>query len=112
MTTPAEADRIGMAPGTGALDLSMSLAAAAAEGYRIVDIREPEECEQEPLPIAGQQSLPLGRLLDGQLNPDPSRRYLLVCAHGVRSHAAAEYLRSRGSPNVWSLQGGLAGQRG
>jgi rhodanese-related sulfurtransferase len=68
------------------------------------------ECEFEPLPVAGQLSLPLGRLLDGGLRVDAERRYLLVCAHGVRSHAAAEFLRARGHANVWSLAGGLAAQ--
>jgi adenylyltransferase/sulfurtransferase len=92
------------------LDLDMPLAAAAAAGYRIVDIREPIECAFEPLPVSGQQSLPLGRLLDGALAVEPGRRYLLVCAHGVRSRAAAELLRARGHANVWSLQGGLAAQ--
>jgi len=62
------------------------------------------------LPVSGQESLPLGRLLEGGLAVDPGRRYLLVCAHGVRSHAAAEFLRARGHPNVWSLEGGLAAQ--
>ncbi len=90
------------------LEVDMSLAAAAAAGYRIIDIREPEECEDEPLPLAGQKALPLGRLLEGDANLEPELRYLLVCAHGVRSRAAAEYLRSRGRENVWSLRGGLA----
>jgi rhodanese-related sulfurtransferase len=35
---------------------------------------------------------------------------LLVCAHGVRSRAAAEFLRARGHADVWSLEGGLAAQ--
>jgi adenylyltransferase/sulfurtransferase len=94
------------------VDVSISLAAAASGGYRIIDIREPDECEDEPLPLAGQQALPLGRLLEGTPDLAPGDRYLLVCAHGVRSHAAAEYLRSRGFGNVWSLHGGLAAQRG
>lgn len=93
------------------LDVAMSLAAAAAEGYRIIDIREPEECEDEPLPVARQQALPLGRLLEGNVDLAPEQRYLLVCAHGVRSRAAAEWLRSRGCANVWSLRGGLAALR-
>ncbi len=97
---------------TEELDLMLPLAAAAAAGYRIVDIREPLECEFEPLPVGSQQSLPLGRLLDGELDLEPGRRYLLVCAHGVRSHAAAEFLRARGHANVWSLRGGLAAQGG
>ena len=92
------------------LDLEMPLEAAVAAGYRIVDIREPMECAFEPLPVSGQELLPLGRLLDGGLHVDPGRRYLLVCAQGVRSHAAAELLRARGHRNVWSLQGGLAAQ--
>jgi adenylyltransferase/sulfurtransferase len=94
------------------VDVSMSLAAAASRGYRIIDIREPEECEDQPLPLAGQRTLPLGQLLAGTPDLAPGDRYLLVCAHGVRSHAAAEYLRSRGFGNVWSLHGGLAAQRG
>ncbi|MGH8250635.1 MAG: ThiF family adenylyltransferase [Steroidobacteraceae bacterium] len=99
------------APVEAELDLAMSLAAAAAQGYRIVDIREPRECAAEPLPLDGQQALPLGRLLEGALDVDPGSRYLLVCTHGVRSRAAAEWLRANGQGNVWSLQGGLAAQR-
>jgi rhodanese-related sulfurtransferase len=35
-------------------------------------------------------------------------RYLIVCAHGVRSLALAGHLRSLGYPEVYSLIGGLA----
>jgi adenylyltransferase/sulfurtransferase len=103
----ADASRL---PAPAKLDVSMPLAAAEAAGFSIVDIREPMEREFEPLPVTGQRSLPLGRLLDGEFAVDPDRRYLLVCAHGVRSHAAAEFLRARGHANVWSLAGGLAAQ--
>ena len=94
------------------VDVSLPLSAAAAAGYRIVDIREPLECEFEPMPVAGHEAVPLGRLLDGALAVDGSRPCLLVCAHGVRSRAAAELLRARGHGNVWSLRGGLAAQAG
>jgi len=107
--------RIDSAPAQSApddLDVELPLAAAAAAGYHVVDIREPMECRFEPMPLSGQQSLPLGRLLDGGLRVEPGRRYLLVCAHGVRSRAAAEFLRARGHANVWSLRGGLAAQGG
>lgn len=97
-------------PSSTDVDLELPLAAAVAAGYRIVDIREPMECAFEPLPVAGQQSMPLGRLLDGALAVEAGHPYLLVCAHGVRSHAAAEFLRARGHANVWSLAGGLAAQ--
>ena len=90
------------------LDVEMSLAAAAREGFRIIDIREPYECADQPLPVTGQLALPLGQLLEGELTLEPGLRYLLVCAHGVRSRAAAELLRAQGRGNVWSLRGGLA----
>jgi adenylyltransferase/sulfurtransferase len=106
--------RIGAVPDAAErdVDLTLPLSAAVAAGYRIVDIREPMECAFEPMPVAGHESVPLGRLLDGALEVDGDRPCLLVCAHGVRSRAAAEYLRSRGHSNVWSLRGGLAAQAG
>lgn len=101
-------DAASTAPPAG-IDLSLPLTAAVTAGYRIVDIREPMECAFEPLPVGG-EAVPLGRLLDGALVVDAARPVLLVCAHGVRSRAAAEFLRARGHPNVWSLEGGLAAQ--
>jgi adenylyltransferase/sulfurtransferase len=105
-------ERVGPGRATAAedVDVTLPLAAAAAAGYRIVDIREPMECEFEPMPVHGHESVPLGRLLDGGLEVDGDRPCLLVCAHGVRSRAAAEFLRARGHGNVWSLRGGLAAQ--
>jgi rhodanese-related sulfurtransferase len=49
----------------------------------------------------------MGRFLGGAIELDPEARYLLVCAHGVRSRALAEWLRAQGRGNVWSLAGGL-----
>ncbi|MEX1994937.1 MAG: ThiF family adenylyltransferase [Steroidobacteraceae bacterium] len=96
---------------TADLDVELSLAAAARQGFRIVDIREPGECALAPLPVAGQQALPLGQLLEGRFEMEAGARYLLVCAHGVRSRAAAEMLRAQGRDNVFSLRGGLAAGR-
>ncbi|MGQ0383433.1 MAG: ThiF family adenylyltransferase [Gammaproteobacteria bacterium] len=89
------------------LEVRLLIAEAAARGFRIIDIREPEECALMPLPIAGQQAVPMGRFLGGDVELDAEARYLLVCAHGVRSRALAEWLRSQGCDNVWSLAGGL-----
>lgn len=91
------------------LELSLSLSDAAAHGYRIIDIRNPDECAIAPLTPAGHDAIPMPRLLGGGAALDPERRYLLVCAHGIRSRAAAAWLRARGSRNVWSLKGGIAG---
>ena len=97
---------------TADVDVMLPLAAAVAAGYRIVDIREPIERALAPLPVPDPLAVPLGRLLDGGLAVEPAGQYLLVCAHGVRSHAAAELLRAQGHENVWSLEGGLAAQGG
>ncbi|HEY7754355.1 MAG TPA: ThiF family adenylyltransferase [Steroidobacteraceae bacterium] len=91
----------------GALEVALPLVEAAARGFRIIDIREPEECAFAPLPVAGQQAVPMARFLGGAIELDAEGRYLLVCAHGVRSRALAEWLRSQGRDNVWSLSGGL-----
>ena len=90
------------------LEVSMSLAEAAAQGYRVIDIREPHECATTPLPLSGHEAIPLARLLDDAGRLDPDLRYLLVCGHGVRSLAAAAQLRAGHLENVWSLRGGLA----
>ncbi len=99
------------ATGGDDVDVVLPLAVAASRGFRIVDIREPWEWQAEPMPVADHDSVPMGSLLGGQLVIDPARRYLLVCAHGLRSRAAAEALRAQGCANVWSLQGGLAARR-
>ncbi len=62
---------------------------------------------RSPLPVPRAQQLPLARLLAGEPLA-PGERHLLVCAHGVRSHAAAEMLRARGVTRVYSLSGGIA----
>jgi len=92
------------------LEVALPLAEAAARGYRIIDIRNPDECAIEPLPLSGHDEIPLLTLLDRAANLDPRLRYLLVCSHGIRSRAAAEHLRAVGRGNVWSLRGGLARQ--
>jgi rhodanese-related sulfurtransferase len=38
-------------------------------------------------------------------------RYLVVCAHGVRSLSLTEHLRAQGQAEVYSLKGGLAALR-
>ncbi|MGQ0430443.1 MAG: ThiF family adenylyltransferase [Gammaproteobacteria bacterium] len=89
------------------LEIRLPIAEAAARGFRIIDIREPEECASLPLPVAGQRAVPIGRFLGGGVELDPEARHLLVCTHGVRSKALAEWLRAQGCDNVWSLAGGL-----
>jgi len=55
--------------------------------------------------------LPLSALVNGYLEFPTEGRYLLVCAHGVRSLSVTEQLRAQGLTEVYSLRGGLAAFR-
>jgi adenylyltransferase/sulfurtransferase len=85
-----------------------SLAAAHASGLTLVDIREPWERAMDDPSGQIEWHVPLSAILQGSAALPPEGRYLIVCAHGVRSLALAEHLRSLGYPEVYSLVGGLA----
>ena len=85
-----------------------SLAQAAAAGYTLLDVRDSRERDAEPVP-APSQHLPMSKLLTEASSLDFSGRYLLVCATGKRSAAAADLLRSQGLGDCHSLRGGLKG---
>jgi adenylyltransferase/sulfurtransferase len=83
-----------------------SLADAASAGFAFVDVRDSREREAEPLP-AGALHLPMSKLLADAATLDLAGRYLLICATGKRSAAAAGLLRSQGFAECRSLRGGL-----
>ena len=83
-----------------------SLADAASAGFVFVDVRDTREREAEPLP-AGALHLPMSKLLSDAATLDLAGRYLLICATGKRSAAAAGLLRSQGFAECRSLRGGL-----
>ena len=83
---------------------------AAANDYVVVDLRDAVEVAREPAP-GPHLHIPLDRLLDDPAQLDAAGRYLLLCARGQRSHAAALALRRAGLHSVWSLRGGLAARR-
>jgi molybdopterin/thiamine biosynthesis adenylyltransferase/rhodanese-related sulfurtransferase len=85
-----------------------SLADAAPLGLEIIDIRTAEEIAARPTPA---QHIAMAALLadPGQLRA--GRQYLLLCASGKRSLAAARELRKHGL-TVRSLAGGLQHLKG
>ena len=85
-----------------------SLERALAAGLEVIDIREPDEVERVATPCTQARHLPVGQLLHGNAPLPRGGRYLLVCASGKRSLAAAHELRSRGHAQVFSLRGGIA----
>jgi adenylyltransferase/sulfurtransferase len=84
-----------------------TLAEAQTAGFTLVDVRDSAELAAEPLPAKASLHLPAAKLLTGAAALDLAGRYLLVCATGKRSTAAADLLRSQGFRECRSLRGGL-----
>ena len=85
-----------------------SLADAARRGLEVIDIRTQEEIAVRP---TGARHIAMPVLLADPALLAPGREFLLVCASGKRSLAAARELRRRGL-KVQSLAGGLQGLEG
>ncbi len=85
-----------------------SLDEATAQGFTVVDVREPQELIAWPTPCKSSRHIPLRTLLYGEPALDPQGKYLLVCAAGQRSLTAASELRARGMRAVFSQAGGVA----
>jgi thiamine biosynthesis protein ThiI len=73
-----------------------------AENDVIIDIRSPEEEEDNPLDLADREviTLPFFKLAGGFAELDQSKQYLLYCDHGVMSKLQALYLLDSGYHNV------------
>jgi len=101
------------AAGTDApLELQFATLAEAFEsGLELVDIRETWERMHDPPGLQIPTHLPLSALVNGYLEFPTEGRYLIVCAHGVRSLSVTEQLRGQGLTEVFSLRGGLAALR-
>jgi len=80
-------------------------------GFEIIDIREPKEIVETPLPSPRVRNVPMAEVLYGKSNVLTGKT-LLVCASGRRSLATSQDLRERGVPNVFSLKGGVQALRG
>jgi rhodanese-related sulfurtransferase len=81
-----------------------SLGAAAMSRLELIDIRSDEEFAAAPTPA---RHIPMPALLADPKLLDPAADYLLICASGKRSLAAARTLLQSGL-RVHSLAGGLA----
>ena len=75
----------------------------AADGYRIVDVREQVEWDAGHIP--GATLLPLADVASryAEVLTDPSAPLLLHCAVGARSARAATFLAGRGYTNIANL---------
>jgi len=78
---------------------------AAGENPLVLDVREPAEYDW--CRIEGSELMPLGDLPERMGELDPKKEVLILCHTGVRSLAAAEYLRAQGFGRAFSLAGGI-----
>ena len=84
-----------------------AFASATAEGYTVIDVRDAGERAETPAP-GPHRHVPFDRLLEDPRQLDAAGRYLILCARGQRSKAAAAALRHAGIRDAWSLRGGMA----
>ena len=80
------------------------VAEALAEGWQVVDVREPYE--REAGHIAGTAHIPLDRLTAEAATLDPQRPVVFYCRVGSRSTMAAQAFRTAGF-EAYSLTGGI-----
>jgi adenylyltransferase/sulfurtransferase len=86
-----------------------TLGEAREAGFELLDIREGWERALDPPEVDPGAHLPLSEWLEGRVELSRGSRYLVICAHGVRSLALAERLHELGYTDTRSLRGGLAG---
>ena len=92
----------------GDLEIGAASLAALAAQFEVIDIRSTEEVAAAP---SAARHIAMPALLADPAQLSAGTRYVLVCASGKRSLAAARELRRRGIA-VSSLAGGLAGLGG
>ena len=75
---------------------------AAGAGEIVLDVRAPDEAEENPLRLEGAEikELPFYKIATEFGNLDQSKTYLLYCRNGVMSRLQALILKERGFKNV------------
>jgi sulfur dioxygenase len=76
----------------------------AAGDVTLIDVRE--EWEYRRRRVASAKLVPLGQFAAAAANMPRDGRIAIICEHGNRSLAAAEYLLRLGFPDVVSVRGG------
>lgn len=76
------------------------------ERPRLIDCREADELAICQLP--GNEWIPLRKFAESlaRFREDEARGFVIYCHHGMRSQHAANFLRSHGIENAFSMSGG------
>ena len=74
----------------------------------LIDVREDQEIAQARIPNTDIY-IPLSRFDPSFVPTDPTKKLVFICAQGIRSVQAAEYLLNNGNiTEAYNLQGGIA----
>jgi rhodanese-related sulfurtransferase len=81
---------------------------AQEKNYLLVDVRQPQEYEEEHIP--GAELIPLHLIMAGHARLPRDKELVFYCSHGMRSRAAAQNCADTGefSKPIYSLMGGLS----
>lgn len=93
----------------GYRDVTPAEVSLPAEGFRIVDVREPAEFTGELGHIPGAELVPLGGVTAHAVSWNKDEPLLLVCRSGGRSGNAAQALTRMGFSRAMNLVGGMIG---
>jgi rhodanese-related sulfurtransferase len=93
----------------GYRDVSPADVAVPAQGFSIIDVREPHEFVGELGHIPGARLVPMAGLLAAASGWSKDAEYLMVCKSGGRSASSAQALLTAGFSRVMNLQGGMLG---
>jgi rhodanese-related sulfurtransferase len=85
---------------------ALKQAVESGESLVLLDVREPMEIELSALPWPV-VNIPLQQLPQREHELDPDSRIVVICHHGVRSMAGANWLEERGYSEVYNLTGGI-----
>lgn len=91
----------------GVLEIEPEWVAEHLQEVHILDVREPEELDQQPGRIVGAQCIPLGELGQRLAEVPTDTPVVPVCHAGMRSAQATVILSKAGYPRVANLRGGM-----
>ncbi|HDS01274.1 MAG TPA: pyridine nucleotide-disulfide oxidoreductase [candidate division Zixibacteria bacterium] len=74
--------------------------------FILLDVREPEEVEAIPFKAKNIVHIPLNDLADNLQNLEKSKRIVILCHRGMRSHQASHILRTAGFEHISYIAGG------
>jgi rhodanese-related sulfurtransferase len=93
----------------GFRDVSVADVTLPAQGFRIIDVREPAEFTGELGHLPGAVLVPLAGVTAQAIAWNKDEPVLLVCKAGGRSANAAQALTRMGFSKVMNLVGGMMG---